>query len=546
MPLPTKWYTSVRELIPADDYGLDTAKKLMPVSQPSDQVADTVQETIRNRLTQRRSLLYGVSEGPGSLSPQNLIRARGHLELENRSLRNERDNIDSVVRLKGRNVTKGKIALYLVLILVSLLPLLLAYDQVALAETPEPEATDLLEEVIVTRTPAPTATAGPVAREVDQLAVRTGLAGTSFLGLATGDWINLGISFLLVLIGYLTGTWLIRRILPRAVRGTATEFDDRLLNATGPNLRWLVVILVLRFATVRLTFLSAGLKKALLDVYFVVGLAIAAGIVWHLIDLADKWYRDRAAQAGREEQLGPIITLLVRGGRVIVALVGISILLSHFGINVIACSAALGITGLALSLAARDTLTDMIAGFTILVDRPFRVGDRIEIQEVETWGDVVEIGARTTRIRTRDNRLVIVPNSTISKSQVVNYTFPDPRYRIQMEIGVGYGTDIEQIRRIIIDTVSRVEGVLTDKPVDALYVEMGDSAMIFRVRWWLESYADTRQMFDKVNTALQGALDEAGIDMPYPTENLNLKVQPETVGRLHQALQGPGPPAPLS
>jgi len=262
--------------------------------------------------------------------------------------------------------------------------------------------------------------------------------------------------------------------------------------------------------------------------------------------LADEWYRDRAAQAGSEEQLGPIITLLVRGGRVIVALVGISILLAHFGINVIACSAALGITGFALSLAARDTLTDMIAGLTILVDRPFRVGDRIEIQEVGTWGDVVQIGARTTRIRTRDNRMVIVPNSIISKSQVINYTFPDPRYRVQMDIGVGYGMDIEQVRRIIIDTVSRVEGVLTDKPVDALYVEMGDSAMIFRVRWWLESYVDTRQMFDQVNTALQGALDEAGIDMPYPTENLNLQVQPDTVGRLHQALQEPGPPAPLS
>ncbi len=489
----------------------------------SDQVADRVQERISNRLTQRHSLLRGVSEGPRLLSPQNLI-----------------------CELKGRNVTKGKIALYLVLILVSLLPVLLGYGQVALAETPQPEATDLLKDVIVTRTPAPTATPGPVAQEVDQFAARTGLARISFLGLATADWINLGISLLLVLSGYLIGTWLIRRILPRVVRRTATEFDDSLLNATGPNLRWLLVNLALRIATVRLTFLPAGLKEVLLDVYFVVALAIVASIVWQLIDLADEWYRDRAAQAGSEEQLGPIVTLLARGGRVIVGVVGISILLSHFGVNVLACSTALGVTGFALSLAARDTLTNMIAGFTILVDRPFRVGDRIEIQEVGTWGDVVEIGVRTTRIRTRDNRMVIVPNSTISKSQVVNYTFPDPRYRVQMDIGVGYGTDIEQVRRIIIDTVSRVEGVLTDKPVDALYVEMGASAMIFRVRWWLESYVDTRQMFDRVNTALQGALDEAGIDMPYPTENLNLRVQPDTVGRLHQALQGPGPPDPLS
>ena len=81
------------------------------------------------------------------------------------------------------------------------------------------------------------------------------------------------------------------------------------------------------------------------------------------------------------------------------------------------------------------------------MDQPFRIGHRIEIEEIDTWGDVVEIGTRTTKIRTRDNRMVIVPNSTIGNNQVVNYTFPDPRYRIQVDIGIGYGTDIKTVRK---------------------------------------------------------------------------------------------------
>jgi small-conductance mechanosensitive channel len=421
-----------------------------------------------------------------------------------------------------------------------------AFTQMALAQTPEPETTPEpteagpLDEVLIERTPVPTATPGRVERRVTQFAVQAGLARTTFLGLAAADWINLGISLLTVLFGYLIGTWVIRRLLPRVVRRTATEFDDALLKAVGPFVRWFVVVFTLHFATERLTFVSADLKALLADIYFFLGLYISLRIVLKLIDLADEWYRDRSAEAGREEELAPLITLLVRVGRVVVAVTAIIILLSHFGVNVTAFAAALGLGGLAFSLAARDTVADAIAGFIILVDRPFRMGDRIEIQEVGTWGDVVDIGLRTTRIRTRDNRLVIVPNSIIGSNQVINYTYPDPQYRIETHVGVAYGTDIETTRRIVVDTVRSVEGVLPDRPVDALYIEMGDSAMIFRVRWWIESYVDTRRMYDRVHTALQQALDAAGIDMPFPTQTLNLEVNPDAATGLSQP---PGQPS---
>jgi small conductance mechanosensitive channel len=80
-----------------------------------------------------------------------------------------------------------------------------------------------------------------------------------------------------------------------------------------------------------------------------------------------------------------------------------------------------------------------------------------------------------------------------------------------------------------VDAVRQVEGVLPDKPVDALYVEMGDYAMIYRVRWWIESYVDTRRMYHRVHRSLQRALDDAGIESPFPTQSLNLQVEPETV-----------------
>jgi MscS family membrane protein len=390
---------------------------------------------------------------------------------------------------------------------------------------PEPTAAGLLEGIVQTRTPVPSATPGLIVSGVEELAAEVGLAWTQFLGLRAADWINLGISLLFVLIAYLLGTWLAFKTLPYLVRRTQTSFDDAFLKQAAPGLRWLVVLLVLRLATIRLAFLGLAVRTFLLDIYFVSMLVLAFRILWRAIDLADGWYTGRAAETGRREELAPIITLLVRLGRVVVAIVGTTILLAHFGINITALTTALGLGGLAFSLAARDTIADAIAGFIILVDRPFRIGDRIEIQGVGTWGDVTDIGLRTTRIRTRDNRMVIVPNSVIGANQVVNYTYPDPRYRIETHVGIAYGTDIETARRVIIEAVQHMEGVLPDKPVDALYNEMGDSGMIFRVRWWIESYIDTRRVIDRVHTALQHALDEAGIESPFPTQNINVQLE---------------------
>jgi MscS family membrane protein len=412
------------------------------------------------------------------------------------------------------------------------------------AQTPQPEDTDPLGlgEIVITQTPEPTATPDLVSQKVSQFTLATGMTRRSFLGLGADDWINLGISLLYVLAAYMVGTLLTRVLLRWVARRTSPKFGDALTKAIGPRLRWLLVILALGFATGRLTFLYAELKTFLSDVYFVLSLVFGTLIVWSLIDLGHDWYREKLKEAGRVDELDPVLTLLTRVARIVVVIISLSILLSNFGINITALLAALGIGGLAFSLAAQDTLADAIAGFIILADRPYRVGDRIEIQGEGTWGDVVDIGLRTTRIRTRDNRMVIVPNSLIGKSQVINYTYPDPRYRIEMHVGIAYGTDIETARRLIVETVRGVEGVLLDKPVDALYHEMGDSAMIFRVRWWIESYVDTRRVYDRVNTALQEALDAAGIKMPYPTQSLYLQLDPETTDQLSRRLRASDQP----
>ncbi len=334
------------------------------------------------------------------------------------------------------------------------------------------------------------------------------------------DWVNFAITFLLIF-GCLFLTARLLLLLLRLAKKTASEYDEVYLRSIRPQIDILVLVISLDIATTRLLSILNPVKQSLTQLYTALIVLIIAIISWKLIDLLVLWYQDLAKKSGKSDHKEAALQLAQRAGRILVIIVSTLLILSNFGINVSALLATLGIGGLALSLAAQETLSNMISGIMILMDQPFRIGDRIEIQGLNTWGDVVDIGLRSTRIRTRDNRMVIVPNSTISKSQVINYTFPDPRYRVQIDIEVNNGSDPQIVREVITQAIRGLEGVLADRPVDVLFMGFNQSKMNFRVRWWIESYSDSRQDFDQVNEVIYQALKEAKMDMPASTTPLN-------------------------
>ena len=340
-----------------------------------------------------------------------------------------------------------------------------------------------------------------------------------FIGLTAEQWRDLGLSFLLVVAAMVLGRWildfLLKRLAGRLAQSTETELDDALLTAVRPPLYWLLLLIILKAAIMRLDFIPAAWGDPLGDLFHAADVIIAFIFIGRLAHHLMVWYGDEVAQrtdTKLDEQLLPFFRRLAM---VFLVLIGLIVLLGRF-VDVTSLVTTLGVGSLAIALAAQAALSDTISGFLIMVDQPYRIGDRIEIQDLDTWGDVVDIGLRSTHIRTRDNRMVIVPNSVMAKSLIVNHAFPNTQYRIQIEIGVAYGTDLELARNTIIDAVRTVEGVLPDRKVEALFLQFGASALTFRVRWWLESYVDTRRMFDRVNTAIYNALNEAGIEIPFP------------------------------
>ena len=326
------------------------------------------------------------------------------------------------------------------------------------------------------------------------------------------DWVDFGITFLIIFASLLLITQLLLALFLRLARRTKSTYDETYLLSIRRFIRLLILVISLYFATKRLLFLPPAVAKLLDQVYYSATILIIAVTVWLLVDHLVLWYQDLARQAGKKEPKEAALQLMQRTGHILVVLISAFSILGHFGVNVTALVATLGIGGLAISLATQDTLSNMVSGVMLVIDQPFRISDRIEIQGLNTSGEVMDIGLRSTRIRTDENRMVIVPNSTISRNYVINYTYPVSQYREHVDITVKYGADPRILRETIARAVRSVESVQSDQPVEVIFRDFSEATMRLRVRWWCASYSDSKREIDRVTEAIYLALKEIQIE----------------------------------
>ncbi|HYW32220.1 MAG TPA: mechanosensitive ion channel family protein [Gemmatimonas sp.] len=197
----------------------------------------------------------------------------------------------------------------------------------------------------------------------------------------------------------------------------------------------------------------------------------------------------------------------------------------------------LGIGGVAIGFAFKDIFQNFLAGILILITRPFRVGDQIRFHDYE--GTVEDIQTRATFIKTYDGRRAIIPNGELyTNSVLVNTAFEQRRW--QYDIGIGYGDDIEQARSVILEALEEAEDVSPDPGADVIVVELADFTVNLRARWWTKSFmTDGLNARDRVLTRVKLALTEAGIDLPFPTQQILFHDQTEaTDGDRRQQREG--------
>lgn len=185
--------------------------------------------------------------------------------------------------------------------------------------------------------------------------------------------------------------------------------------------------------------------------------------------------------------------------------------------------ASLGVSSVAIGFAFKDILQNWLAGILILMRQPFEIGDQIVVNGFE--GTVNRIETRATIITTYDGQDVVIPNSEIYTNSVVVKTSHEV-IRSQYDIGVGYNQDFHRAIKLLKETVEGIDGISKDKPVEALVWDQADSWLTIRMRWWTKSdRASVVKLRSEVILKTQEAMDEAGIDLPFPT---HLEIKQET------------------
>jgi small-conductance mechanosensitive channel len=204
-----------------------------------------------------------------------------------------------------------------------------------------------------------------------------------------------------------------------------------------------------------------------------------------------------------------------------VALVAVIVIAKHFGKDVTSLIAALGVGSLAIGLAAQQTLGNMIAGFTLLFDRPFRVGDRIQLATGEL-GDVLTIGVRSTRICMVNRNLLIVPNAELVNSRVVNFHFPTPSARGEVRVTVAYGSDVEKATRLLVELAAADDRVAKSPPPGARVAQLGNAGIDLAVGFEVVSHTEVGAVEDQLRRELLKRFASENIDLPFPRTDVYL------------------------
>lgn len=226
-----------------------------------------------------------------------------------------------------------------------------------------------------------------------------------------------------------------------------------------------------------------------------------------------------------------LIDLLDRFVGVIVYITAIVFALDLVGVNVMPIIAGAGVAGIAIGFAAKDTLSNLIAGVLLIIDRPFEIGDRIEVWRAPsgsaTWGDVIDIGLRATKIRTTDNIIIIIPNNEIMTRDIINYTLTDNMIRVRVNIGVAYDTDIGLAKQIVLDTVAQAEWILQEPPPKVVVRTFGESAVELQVRVWIGQARQRMKTISYITDNLKTAFDRMGVKIPYPRRDIQMVSTPQ-------------------
>jgi len=309
-----------------------------------------------------------------------------------------------------------------------------------------------------------------------------------------------------------------KKILYPLTKKTKTKIDDLIVASVSSVIFYFILFLGIRlgigyFKPPQVILIS--LVDSLLIVIFTLTLLkIINGF-------SKQWMKDWKSKTKTtvDDRLIPLVQKVLKA---IVMILAVIFIFSAWKVNISPLIAATGIAGIAVSFAVKDSLTNILGGLQLVLDKTFMVGDKVQLDSGE-MGVILDIGLRSTKLKTFDNEVIYIPNGNLANAKIKNFTQPDLSVRVNVDFGVEYGSDPEKVKDVVLKAISKIEGVLDDPPPAVLFMKMSDFSLDFIARVWVGSYTEAFSTKLKMTDEVYEALNKAGIGIPFPTRTIYTK-----------------------
>ena len=272
----------------------------------------------------------------------------------------------------------------------------------------------------------------------------------------------------------------------------------------------------------------ADFKNFQLTIFSLLMIFITILVAWILLAIIKKLLNNKRTSAKMEKGLRSTIYQLIK---YVVVIITITIILESIGVKItllIAGSAAL-LVGLGLGI--QQLFNDIVSGFILLIERTITVDDIIEVDTIVA--KVKEIGLRTSKVETRDNIIIILPNSKLVSENVINWSHNEDYTRFRVNIGVAYGSDVEVVRQVLMET-ALAHNDITHKPQPIIrFIDFGDSALQFEILFWSKNMFLIENVKRDLRFAINAAFEKNNIQVPFPQQDVYIKKMPDS--NLNQA-----------
>ena len=336
---------------------------------------------------------------------------------------------------------------------------------------------------------------------------------------ALNDYIRLAIAVGLTLLSLVLAKYAVIRPWWRFVTSTEADWDDHLHRPLANRAYALILAvgaqLTIRWILTTSSSLYESSEPVFAAFYVILSASILSVSIKHLIPVL----MDQFSSQGSVTVSGSN-SIIVFFLRAVVWFAGLYFALNQLGIELFGILASLAVFSLIIGLAVQQTLGNIVNSFLLAIDRPFEVGDRIEVEG--TWGSVVSVGILSTKVLDRDERLVVIPNNTLVESKVINHARGGGdgvarRISIVLDIGVDYREDIDHVKYTLLQLAKECPYVINKPEPRILLHELADFAKIFRVYTWVEDYSDEYVARDWLLRNIDERFGKENINIPFPT-----------------------------